>query len=87
MTDCRKTESRRIAVLITGSSGSNSLSSKGQKGHDRHSSWGGEGSERGEGDEMGQLAPDPTSAQGTKLPEVVLMLQSEAPTPETKAHQ
>lgn len=74
-------------MLITGSSGSNSLSSKGQKGHDGHFSWGGEGSEHGEGDEMGQLAPVPTSAQGTKLPKVVLMLQSEAPTPETEAHQ
>lgn len=36
-----------IAVLITGSSGSNSLSSKGQKGHDGHFSWGGEGMGKG----------------------------------------
>lgn len=58
----------RIVVLITAGSGSDSLNSKEQKGHDGHSSWGGEGSEHAEGDEMGLLAPIHTSARGTKLP-------------------
>lgn len=44
-------------------------------------------SKLGEGGELGQLVPTPNSAWKIKLPKVVLMPQSEAPTPANEAQQ